>query len=339
MQNKWMLTPVLLLAAIGAAHCGEADKAPAPKAADNAPLGPAVLPGNGLAQHDFLYAGEAKERKVFIVKKGEIVWTYDDPAGKGEISDAILLSNGNVLIAHQFAVKLIAPDKKVLWNYDAPKGTEIHTAQAIGKEHVLFVQNGDPPMVKVINITTGEVKKEFPLPVGNAKSVHGQFRHVRLTADGTLMVAHKDMTRISEYNSEGKEIWSTPAKAPWGVDILKNGNILFVDADGIREVNKKSETVWSFARTDVPDYKLLNLQLTWRLPNGNTLINNWNNSWDKKPVDLANPPVQAIEVTPEKKVVWALRSWTAPANLGPATTLQILDEPDAPENVHFGDIK
>ena len=101
--------------------CRTEEKPPAPKP-DNSLAAPAVLPGNGLAQHDFLYAGEAKERNVFIVRKGEIVWTYADPEGKGEISDAMLLSNGNVLIAHQFAVKLIAPDKKVLWNYDAPKG-------------------------------------------------------------------------------------------------------------------------------------------------------------------------------------------------------------------------
>jgi hypothetical protein len=42
--------------------------------------------------------------------------------------------------------------------------------------------------------------------------------------------------------------------------------------------------------------------------------------------------VQFIEVTPEKKIVWALRSWDEPANFGPATTLQLLDEPGVPEN-------
>jgi hypothetical protein len=31
---------------------------------------------------------------AFIIRKGQVVWSYDDPAGKGEISDAILLSNG-----------------------------------------------------------------------------------------------------------------------------------------------------------------------------------------------------------------------------------------------------
>jgi hypothetical protein len=61
-----------------------------------------------------------------------------------------------------------------------------------------------------------------------------------------------------------------------------------------------------------------------RLPNGNTIINNWFNEWGDT-LDLGNAPVQAIEVTPEKKVVWALRAWTPPADLGPSTTIQILD--------------
>ena len=336
---KALTRSVLLftLLAFALENCFAEEKAPGPKSADG-PMAPAILPGKGLAEHDFLFAGEAKDRKVFIVKKGEIVWTYDDPEGKGEISDAMLLSNGNVLIAHQYAVKLIAPDKKVLWNFVAPKGAEIHTAHMIGKDHVLFVQNSDPPMVKVIAIATGEVKKQFALPVGNPKSVHAQFRHARLTAEGTLMVAHHDWTKVAEYDADGKEVWSTPAKGPWAAQPLKNGNVLIVESSGYREVNRKGESVWTLSRTDLPDYKLTNLQTASRLPNGNTLINVWVNSWQKQG-DPANPPVQALEVTPEKKVVWALRSYTAPTNLGPATTIQILDEAEALENVHFGDIK
>src|SRR4051812_36211081 len=97
--------------------------------ADGKSMFPKDLPGRGLAEHDFLYAGEAKDRRIYIVKKGQIVWTYDDPAGKGEISDAVRLSDGKIVIAHQYAVKVIAADGKVLWNLDAPKGSEIHTAQ------------------------------------------------------------------------------------------------------------------------------------------------------------------------------------------------------------------
>jgi outer membrane protein assembly factor BamB len=296
-----------------------------------------ILSGKGLAEHDFLYAGESGKRQVFIVRSGKVVWLYDDPAGKGEISDAVLLSNGNVLIAHQFAINLISPEKKILWNYDAPNGTEIHTAVPIGREYVLFVQNGDPAMVKVINIATGEMRKQFQVPVANPKSTHGQFRHARITPAGTLLIAHMDMNKVCEYNSDGKEIWSFPADVPWSANPLKNGNVLIVDRHDIREVNRRGETVARFTREDAGDFKLGSLQLAWRLPNGNTLINNWTNEWNG-PIDKSNPPVQAVEITPDKKVVWVLISWKDP-DLGPATTIQILDEPAAPENVSFGDIK
>ena len=299
---------------------------------------PSVLPGNGLAEHDFLYAGESKQRRAFIIRKGQVVWSYDDPEGKGEISDAILLSNGNLLIAHQFAVKLIAPDKKVLWNLDAPKGTEIHTAMPIGAEHVLYVQNGDPALVRVINFKTQETKLEFPVPVGNSKGVHGQFRHGRITSRGTLLLAHMDMKKVCEYDARGKEVRSWPADGPWGVTPLANGNILVVEKAAIREVTLEGETVSTITPSvDSPDFKLTSLQLAWRLPNGNTLVNNWFNEWGGK-FDVANPPVQAVEFTPEKKIAWVLRSWENPA-LGPATTIQILDDSSIPENVTFGPVK
>ena len=79
-------------------------------------------------------------------------------------------------------------------------------------------------------------------------------------------------------------------------------------------------------------------QIARRLANGNTLINNWFNQWQGKP-DPNNLPLQAIEVTRGKKVVWALRAWTEPVNLGPSTTFQLLDEPGGiSENVRFGTI-
>ena len=70
----------------------------------------------------------------------------------------------------------------------------------------------------------------------------------------------------------------------WGVTPLKNGDFLVVDRSGVREVNRQAETTWAFVREDAADYKLPNLQLAWRLPNGNTLINNWVNEWSG-PVD------------------------------------------------------
>lgn len=297
-----------------------------------------MLPGKGLAQHDFLYAGESKRRRAFIIRKGRVAWSYEDPDGRGEISDAVLLSNGNLLLAHQFAVKLISPEKHTLWSLDAPKGSEIHTAMPIGFEHILYVQNGDPALVKVLNIKSGEPKIEFKVPVGNPKGVHGQFRHGRITSQGTLLLAHMDMNKVCEYDASGNQLRSWTVNSPWGVTPLKNGNLLIVERSAIRELTPQGDTVSLLTpAADSPNLKFTNLQMAWRLPNGNTLVNNWFNEWSGK-LDPSNPPIQAVEFSPDKKIVWALRSWDTP-DLGPATTIQILDEPDYPEKVSFGSVK
>lgn len=290
-----------------------------------------------LAGHDFFYAGEAKTQDMYLVRKGEIVWSFHNPGSRGEISDAVLLSNGSVLFAHQFRVTWIDSAKKVIWNYDAPEGCETHTAQPIGKERVIFIQNGPEPKCVVVNILTGKTEREFPLRVGNPKSTHGQFRHARLTTAGTLLVAHMDHAKVSEYDEHGNELWTTPFPSPWAAERLANGNTLVTGTKLIREVNPAGEAVWECNPADLPEHEIKGFQIAARLPNGNTLVNNWVNSWDG-PVDPAATPAQALEITPAKKVVWTLKAWAAPTDLGPATTLQILDFPSVPEDVHFGEI-
>jgi hypothetical protein len=297
---------------------------------------PETLPGRGLAQHDFLYAGEAKTRDIYIVRGGKVTWEYHDPAGRGEISDAIRLSNGNILFAHQFGIKLINPEKNVLWQYEVPAGCETHTAQPIGTNRVIFIQNGPEPKIIVANIATGRMERELPLPVGTRKSTHGQTRHARLTEAGTYLVAHMDMRKVVEYDETGKAVWSASVPGAWSAVRLKNGNTL-VCGKGVQEIDQQGKTVWEFSSADVPDYKFSSWQIATRLANGNTLMNHWVNSWSEK-IDPETAPVQVLEVTPDKKVVWALRSWKNP-NLGPATTIQPLDAPDFPEDAHFGSIR
>ncbi len=319
MKNLWKtfcLLPIPLMAISQAQTTTPTTVA----AAANAP---AVLPGKGLAQHDFFYAGEAKEERLFIVRKGAIVWSYTHP-GRGEISDAVWQPNGNILFAHQYGVTEVSAEKKVLWNYDAPTNSEIHTAMPFGTDSVWFVQNSDPAKFVVLNKTTGKVEREFVLPVKNPRSIHGQFRHARMTDAGTLLVAHMDLGKAAEYDLNGQELWSLDVPGIWSAVPLKNGNVLVVSTRKfVREVNRAGATVWEWTPADAPGYRFSNLQLAVRLPSGNTIINDWFNQWSGK-VDTNNPPVQAIEVTPDKQIVWALRSWTPPADLGPATTIQIL---------------
>jgi hypothetical protein len=96
--------------------------------------------------------------------------------------------------------------------------------------------------------------------------------------------------------------------------------------------------VWQLTPENAPGYQIQGFQIATRLPSGNTLVNNWVNQWSTT-VDKNNAPVQALEFTPDKTIVWALSAWGDPVDLGPATTIQVLDRPIAAEDVHFGDIQ
>lgn len=297
---------------------------------------PAILPGNGLSHFDFFYAGESKQENMYIVRKCKIVWSYTHSAS-GEISDAVMLSNGNILFAHQHGITEITQAKKVVWNYEAPEGSEIHTGQPIGKNHLLFIQNSNPAKLIVINKKSGKMVKEIILRTANPSSIHGQFRHARLTASGTILISHMDMGKVCEYDSNGKLLLSIDAPGVWAAEPLKNGNILITTRTGVSEVNHKNEMVWEYPLSTSNEYVINSPQIAIRLSNGNTLINNWFNQWSDT-IDKNNQPLQAIEVTPGKKVVWALSSWNDPVNLGPSTTIVPLNEPHTTEKVFFGDI-
>ena len=114
-----------------------------------------------LARHDFFYAGQSKQRRMFIVKDGQVNWTYQDRLNRGEISDAVVLSDGHILVAHQDGVAEVTQTSETVWSYAAPEGTEIHTIQPIGRTHVVFVQNGKPAKAVVMEIPQCRIVREF----------------------------------------------------------------------------------------------------------------------------------------------------------------------------------
>ena len=217
------------------------------------PMAPAELPGNGLAQHPFFYAGEDKVQSMFLVKDGKIAWSHTMPNSKGEISDAFLLANGNVLFAHQFGITELSPQKTIVWRFDAPRGCEIHTAQPLAGQRVMYVQNGDPARLKIVSQATGKSDLEFTLPVKQPKGAHGQFRHARMTARGTFLVAHMDMGKVAEYDGKGQEVWSVDVPSPWSASRLPNGNTLITSNQefGARS-RSRGKTVWELTRPTCP---------------------------------------------------------------------------------------
>ena len=297
---------------------------------------PGILPGKGLAHHDFLYSGEWDTRKdtqtIFRVMGGKVVWTWSIPIKDrngqlSEFSDIHQLSNGNVLYACKTGAAEVTQDRKIVWSYECPAGTECHSAQPIGLDKVFLCQNGTPAKVFLINKKTGKIEMEHTVQTArpdDPKSVHGQFRNIRMTNAGTFLLAHLNMGKVIEYDKDWNITWSVDAPSTWLAIRLKNGNTLISGNQHgyVREVNPKGEIVWEINKDDLPGFPLYTVQGLNRLANGNTVISNWGGSLRKEDWDKV---VQVIEVTPGKKVVWALHQWKDP-DLGPSSNIQLLDE-------------
>ncbi|MFD2146992.1 hypothetical protein [Mucilaginibacter antarcticus] len=249
-----------------------------------------------------------------------------------EFDDVWMLSNGNILFSKMQYVELISPDKKVLWRYDCnnsngAKHTEVHTCQPIGLDKVMFVVNGLPPKLMIVNTKTGKVEVEHELPYiqpANPKDIHPQFRRARVTAQGTYLLSLQNLGMYVELDKNFKEIWRYKTTTPWAALRLKNGNTLMTDEVEwtTREVNSKNEIVWEFdCKKDLPaEYQFVAApQTCTRLANGNTIFASQGRG-GKGP--------QLIEVTKDKQVVWVLRDWKTVSG---CTGLQVLDDPGIPE--------
>ena len=295
-------------------------------AAASASLAQDNLPGKGLAQHPFLYCGAAKDDApptIYVVQNGKVGWTYSLPP-RDRLQDCTMLSNGTIVFARGGGASIVRQDKKIIWNYNAPAGAEICTAYPIDRDRVLVMQNGDPAVAMVINTLSGSVEQQVALDTGNPKNPSGQFGHVRLTPIGNYLAPHMDLNRVVEYTPDGRPVWSVKAETPWAAVRLRNGDTLISGGESgyVREVDRSGKTVWEIGKNDLAAFPLDDVREVTRLSNGDTLIDNYAPEGGKRNI------AQLLEVTPDKKVVWALRDYRT---LGPAISTQLLDDPGSPE--------
>ncbi len=286
------------------------------------------LIGGQLKMHNFIMVGEGY-RRITLVLDGKLAWHYDTE-DSWEDDEIWVLSNGNVLHAHMTYIEMISAKKEVIWRYNRTGNAEFHTCQPIGVDKVLFLSNEDAgAVVKLYNIKTKTFEIEHRM-TEIAGGPHGQCRRLRLTPQGTYVFGILSQGAISEYDKEFKLIKKLNVGSLWGAVPLKNGNFLLQREGAMQsvEMDRNGTTVWSVAISEIQNQintlapgnaAISSPQTCERLANGNTVITTR--------FCQANLP-QAVEVTPDKKVVWILKDLK---NLGDAVSIQFLDEPGYPE--------
>ena len=110
--GRVLVVGTMMIAGLGAVAQTAPPAVPPAAPLPAVPNSPAVLPGNGLAQHPFLYCGEWNyvnpQQTIWIIRDGKPAWSYSIPYdyvfdGKKdfeELGDCTLLSNGNVVFSN-----------------------------------------------------------------------------------------------------------------------------------------------------------------------------------------------------------------------------------------------
>lgn len=256
--------------------------------------------------------------KVFIVAgDGKVEWEYLAP----NCDELWALPNGNLLFTTGHGVREVTPAKKVVFSYDSK--SEIYACQRLPNGNTFIGECNAGRLLEVE--PSGRIAKEIRLLPQGANGGHLYMRNARRLANGHYLVAHYGDQVVREYDGDGKLVREIPAASgPHSVVRLPNGHTLIACGDLVKdgarvfEVDAASRTVWEIKSGDLPGISLKLMTGLQRLPNGNTVMSNWQGH------DKFGTGPHIIEVTPEKKVVWTFADHKT---MRTVSSLQLLDVP------------
>jgi hypothetical protein len=135
-----------------------------------------------------------------------------------------------------------------------------------------------------------------------------------MTGAGTYLGSFLSQGKVVEFDKDFNVLWTYASPQPLSGVRLKNSNTLIQDEkeSAAKEADSAGNLVWQLARSELQipaGTQMGNTQSSERLASGNTVM--FGNGGTK----VTN--IQAVEVTPDKKVVWVLQDWI---HLGDATS-------------------
>ena len=263
--------------------------------------------------------GADLKRIAIVNARGEVEWEVPNEAR--EVHDIQMLPNGNVLFQTSYTTVVeMNRDKRIVWKHESkPKAgytgaVEIHSYSRLKDGLTLIAETGNLRLIEVDK--NDQIVHEVPLTVENPNS-HRDTRMVRKLDNGHYLVCHEGDGKLREYDGTGKVVWTyvmdlnnrprTPGHDGHGTELfgvmrMPNGNTMIAGGNNNRviEVNPAGKIVWSVDQTELPGIKLAWVTTLHRLANGNLIFGNAH-------AGPENP--QLIEVTRDKRVVWAFRDF------------------------------
>jgi hypothetical protein len=264
---------------------------------------------NMYGPHPFLGTSHAKRMIYLMDEQGRIVWDYAVPNPQ----DVWMLPNGNIVTTWLHGVREVTRDKQIVWEYKVEAPNEVPTLQPLPDGTFLIGIVGECRLIEVNR--QGRILHEVRLST-TEKQPHAQFRMCRKTAEGTYLVPFTAEGAVREFNRDGVMLREFPRNPlPVCALRLEDGDTLISAGGAVTEYDKDDRIMWELTAKDIPDINLAIFAGIQRLPNGNTIVCNWNTK-DEGGKEGAH----ILEVTPDKRIVWQVTGDT----IGQVAQCQVL---------------
>ena len=257
------------------------EKGPAPKQVVFGQLDARVLTASG-------------GKVVILSEEGKVLWKHEKA---GNVHDAWMLPNGNVLFADGKSVTEVTPKHKVVFNYESPKqaGGGTYACQRLADGRTLIGENSTGKVLEVD--AGGKVVFELqtaPFKEGN----HHNMRMARKLGSGNYLVCQSGAHVVKEYTPAGKVVMEIAVDSvAFAAVRTAGGSTIVAVIDKIVEFDGKGKVVWEFANTDIPGVKITSMTGFHVLPSGNIVVGCYGAYKDGGQAGL-------FEVSRAKKLIW-----------------------------------
>ncbi|MGL4943132.1 MAG: hypothetical protein ACRC46_08070 [Thermoguttaceae bacterium] len=239
---------------------------------------------------DILVTGSG--RVMIMDRDFNVVWEY--PAGN--ISEAHRLPNGNILFADGTATE-VTPDKRVVFRYEFPKGTEgTFTATRLPNGNTLVGENQNGRVMEIApdGSVAFTLQTEF-----KTQDAHHRMRYVRKLENGNYLVCHSGDHLVREYTPEGKTVWEQAVpNIAFAAERLPNGNTVISSLYQVTEFDPKGKIVWEFNKSDLPELAITMMTGFHRRGDGQLAIGCYAAYRED------GTGVGMFEITRDKKLLW-----------------------------------
>lgn len=261
------------------------------------------------AQQKMVVAGSYANNIIIIDRvSGEVEWSMDLPYSSsegGECNSVGTTKEGNIFFSYKRGARMVDSQGETIWDFE--RGSDSEEVQSISsyKSGYMVAICGTPSRFVFLN-KKGEQISETTYDLELPDS-HSQFRQVRMSKKGTILIPVMGHGTLLEINRKGEKIQEIKiGGGAFSVSALSKTTALVSGGFGVKVVDlEKGEVEREVIKKSAAGVPLSFATEAMMLENGNVLVANWqghSNTSDIQLIEMDKDGNKVFEFAQPEKI-------------------------------------